>query len=219
MCLTVQENNYGAQPTIFIFNMADEIADQKAEPVREMIGDVKMTKALWAPLNTHIICTCDDGSIRKWNVETGQEEQKVQHHQKTIKNIAYSKDHTMFVTAGTDQQAQLYDTKTLELLKEYKVDRPLNAAAIHPYFNHLIVGGGQDAMDVTVTSSKVGHFQCDFFHLVYMDYMGSVKGHFGPVNAVAFNPDGKSYASGSEDGYIRLHNFDQNYFFSKHNHL
>ena len=35
------------------------------------------------------------------------------------------------------------------------------------------------------------------------------QGHFGPINAIGINPDGRSYASGGEDGYIRLHFFDQ----------
>ena len=28
---------------------------------------------------------------------------------------------------------------------------------------------------------------------------------------VAINPDGRSYASGAEDGYVRLHMFDKDY--------
>ena len=38
-----------------------------------------------------------------------------------------------------------------------------------------------------------------------------MKGHFGPINALAINPNGRSYASGAEDGYIRLHYFDKSY--------
>ncbi len=37
-------------------------------------------------------------------------------------------------------------------------------------------------------------------------------GHFGPVNALTFSPDGKGFASGGEDGYVRLHHFDQSYY-------
>lgn len=88
---------------------------------------------------------------------------------------------------------QLYDTKTLKLLKTFASDRPLNSASISPNMNHIILGGGQEAMNVTTTSAKVGHFEVDFHHLVYQTKLGSVKGHFGPVNTLAFMPDGKGY--------------------------
>jgi hypothetical protein len=31
------------------------------------------------------------------------------------------------------------------------------------------------------------------------------------INAVAINPNGLNYASGAEDGYVRLHFFDKSY--------
>lgn len=36
-----------------------------------------------------------------------------------------------------------------------------------------------------------------------------MKGHFGPINSVMFTPDGKGYASGGEDGYVRVHQVKQ----------
>jgi translation initiation factor 3 subunit I len=220
LMLTVQEDNFSSAASIFVYNLEADIKEQTWNPVREMNGDTgKINAALWGPLNHHIFTGSVDGTIRKWNVEQSKEEQKVQAHAKEIRSMQFSKDRTMFITASIDKTAKLWDTKTMECLKTFKSDRPLNSASISPLFNQVIVGGGQDAMNVTVTSSKVGHFEVDFYHMVYMDYMGSVKGHFGPVNSLSFNPDGRSYASGSEDGYVRLHHFDKNYFTNKHNGL
>ena len=37
-------------------------------------------------------------------------------------------------------------------------------------------------MSVTTTSGKSGKFETKFFHLVYEEEFGIVKGHFGPIN-------------------------------------
>lgn len=58
-------------------------------------------------------------------------------------------------------------------------------------FHQVVLGGGQEAMDVTTTSTRVGKFNARFFHYIFEEEFGSVKGHFGPINSVAFSPDGK----------------------------
>lgn len=227
MFMAVTDQTFSSQPTIFIYNLAqfdltenDKNNGQETEPIRAMFvegSNVKMCGALWGALNTTITAAYDDGSVRMWDVETGAQLKHITEHKKQINSIQYSADRTMIITASSDHTAKVYDAQTLELLKTFTSDRPLNAAAISPIFNHVIVGGGQEAMNVTVTSAKVGHFEVDFYHLVYGDFLGSVKGHFGPVNTLAFNTNGKSFASGAEDGYVRLHHFDQQYFSAKNN--
>jgi translation initiation factor 3 subunit I len=54
----------------------------------------------------------------------------------------------------------------------------------------VVLGGGQEAMDVTTTSTRIGKFDARFFHLVFEEEFGRVKGHFGPINSVQFSPDG-----------------------------
>ena len=46
-------------------------------------------------------------------------------------------------------------------------------------------------MEVTTTYTKAGKFDARFYHLVFQEEIGRVKGHFGPINSLKFHPDGK----------------------------
>ena len=46
-------------------------------------------------------------------------------------------------------------------------------------------------MEVTTTYTKAGKFDTRFYHLVFQEEIGRVKGHFGPINSLKFHPDGK----------------------------
>ena len=46
-------------------------------------------------------------------------------------------------------------------------------------------------MEVTTTTTKAGKFDARFYDLVFEEEIGRVKGHFGPINSLAFHPDGK----------------------------
>lgn len=71
--------------------------------------------------------------------------------------------------------------------------------------------GGQDAADVTTTADAAGGFETHFYHKLYEEEFGNVRGHFGPVNSIAIAPDGKSFTTGGEDGFVRMQHFDMDY--------
>uniref|UniRef100_A0A0B6Y0C0 Eukaryotic translation initiation factor 3 subunit I n=1 Tax=Arion vulgaris TaxID=1028688 RepID=A0A0B6Y0C0_9EUPU len=171
----------------------------------------KITAAIWGPCDEFILTGHESGEINQFNFKTGERIKGCKDHTKQINDIQAYKDQTMFITASKDNTARLFDMDSLEPLKIYKTERPANSAAISPLHDHVVVGGGQEAMQVTTTSTRVGKFDARFFHLIFEEEFGRVKGHFGPINSVAFHPDGKSYSSGGEDGYIRVHYFDSNY--------
>merc|ERR1712098_224958 len=129
-------------------------------------------------------------------------------HGKTITDMQTSKDGSMLITASKDCTSMLFDADELTPLKKYVTERPVNSASLSPIYDHVVLGGGQDAMDVTTTSTRVGKFEARFFHMIFEEEFGRVKGHFGPINSVQFHPDGRGYASGGEDGYVRVHQFD-----------
>ncbi|PFX20958.1 Eukaryotic translation initiation factor 3 subunit I [Stylophora pistillata] len=125
------------------------------------------------------------------NLGTGNKLLTVHEHTKQINDIQMYKDQTMFVTASKDHTAKLFDTDSLRHMNTYKTERPVNSASLSPIREHVVLGGGQEAMDVTTTSTRVGKFDARFFHTVFEEEIGRVKGHFGPINSTAFHPDGK----------------------------
>eukprot|EP01137_Pigoraptor_chileana_P009917 Opistho-2@58845 len=172
----------------------------------------KVTAAVWGPLDRTIITGHENGTVSIWDASSGKRLSYERVHEGQINDIQLYADSSMFITASKDNYAKLLDTESLEVMKTYKTERPVNSAAISPIKNHVVLGGGQEARDVTTTSARVGKFDARFFHLVFEEEIGRVKGHFGPINTCAFHPDGKSYSSGGEDGYIRVHYFDEDYF-------
>lgn len=171
----------------------------------------KVTSMVWSNLDKHLITGHYNGDIVVWEA---REIKKLVHkgeHNGQITDLQKNVDGTMVLSSCKDNSAKLWDADTLELIKTYTTERPVNSAAISPLYDHVVLGGGQEAMDVTTTSSKSGKFDARFFHLVFEEEFGRVKGHFGPINSLAFHPDGRGYASGGEDGYVRVHSFDDSY--------
>lgn len=172
---------------------------------------INPTKIAWLNCNEALFVTFDNGAVRLYDPRSGEEMDEFFPHEKKINNVSFNREKTLFITSSADFTSKLYDVVDLEHLKTYKTGRPVNDAVISETKDHILLGGGQEAMSVTTTRATMGKFETRFFHLVYEEEFGTVKGHFGPVNALAINPNGRSFASGAEDGYVRLHFFDKSY--------
>lgn len=201
---------------IHVKRIASDPSEQGGKSILVIKGPQKrINRAVWGPLNRTIISAGEDAVVRIWDSETGKllkESDKETGHKKTITSLAKSVDGTHFLTGSHDKSAKLWDIRTLTLIKTYVTERPVNAVAMSPILNHVVLGGGQDASSVTTTDHRAGKFEAKFYDKILTEEIGGVKGHFGPINALAFNPDGKSFSSGGEDGYVRLHHFDPDYF-------
>lgn len=118
-----------------------------------------------------------------------------------VTDLQWSPDRTYFITASKDKSAkvsscyqlcdsdysnnpptQLINATDLEVMKTYVTDTPLNSASITPNKDFVILGGGQAAMDVTTTSTRQGKFEARFYHKIFEEEIGRVRGHFGPLS-------------------------------------
>lgn len=166
-------------------------------------------------------CSTDGGAARRCPchvlcLQSGEQVQKVAAHSDRVMCMAYDKHRIMFATASRDFTAKLFDLKTMDVLRVIETDRPVNAIAISPIMHHVracvgggagtcrpltgrpsppqvMLGGGQEAITVTTTAARAGKFEVRFFNTVFTEEFGRVKGHFGPINTLAFHPDGTRF--------------------------
>mmetsp|Transcript_6794 Transcript_6794/g.6706 ORF Transcript_6794/g.6706 Transcript_6794/m.6706 type:complete len:350 (+) Transcript_6794:3282-4331(+) len=223
--LAVTDQVMGQTGTISVFdiNYDGDYTKQQSEPslIIETRSDAKkVTVAGWSANGDLIVSGHEDGYISKYNSSTGEFIETTQvhgiHNEEKVVSITdiqfAPEDKSYIVTASKDKCSCLVDVDTFELMKVYKADAPMNTAAITPIKDFVILGGGQEARNVTTTAESQGKFEARFYHKIFIDEIGRVKGHFGPLNSIAVHPDGTGYASGGEDGFIRLHYFDKSYF-------
>ncbi|KAF8201484.1 serine/threonine kinase receptor associated protein [Pholiota molesta] len=122
-------------------------------------------------------------------------------HDGTIKSVVWVGEHTG-VTAGEDGKVKWWDLRSREMTQVIAFPDPItthsltlryapSSASIHPIHQDRFVTGSMSDEWVRV-------------HGINGEEREVLKGHHGPVHCVEFSPDGEMYASGSEDGTIRL---------------
>ncbi|KAG1776483.1 WD40-repeat-containing domain protein [Suillus placidus] len=217
VCITEQRMGHQCVIRVFKLNRDGDGTAQSLEP-EHMFSPIgsKATVCAFTYTPNLIITGHESGKIALFDVATGTEVLNNERaHMDVVTDLQLSTDRSYFVTSSKDKTARIHDTKTLRVLKTFTTETPLNSAALAPNKPYVLVGGGQEAMQVTTTSLRQGKFETRFWHKVFEEEVGRVKGHFGPINTIAVHPAGTSYASGGEDGFVRVHHFEESYFRAK----
>ncbi|CAR25790.1 hypothetical protein ZYGR_0A03590 [Zygosaccharomyces rouxii] len=198
----------------------DPKTHQVLEFVEEPVARIETHEGLaaaqvagWSSEGKYILVGHKDGSISKYDTTKNYEFcGSLPLHKGNVSDIQFSPDRSYFITSSRDSNSYIVDVDQLQVLKKYEADCPLNSACITPLKDFVILGGGQAARDVTTTAAREGKFEARFYHKIFEEEVGRVRGHFGPLNCVAVNPQGTSYTSGAEDGFVRIHHFEKSYY-------
>jgi len=217
----------GAVTHIYIFNWNPETRELTKEmDVAEIISPpssssilnpngpipIRVTQAKWGPLDKTIFVTTDKGEFIVFSYEKKTVEKKFSPHSAVITSLVFDRYKLLAMTSSKDGTAILYNARLAERIKSYKTGRPINACSISPVKDEVLLGGGQEARDVTTTSVDQRQFMAHFYDLVHQNIVGLVKGHFSPINCASYSPDGRFFVTGGEDGNVHLYAFGKQYF-------
>jgi len=217
LSLHVTDNIMGKAPALKIYRMADDLSEQLDVPVREIVCKdfpEKVHQARFGAFNETIVSVDGFGRIQKWDTETGKLLEQKEVHDGAVVAFSFDENKLQMITASLDCTAVLWDVKTLNEVKRYETNIPVRAVSISPYNDHVILAGGQDAKDVATKrmGSDNSQFAVRFYHKIFGDLIGSVKGGFSTVTSLTFSPDGKGFCVGFEEGSIRLYRLNDEYF-------
>ena len=157
-------------------------------------------------------------------------------HEGTIKSIVWGHDPNILITACDDKQIRWWDLRTRSPISTYALDGPIGTCELNSLFTPtLSIAAGKSVyffagnqpgqlLKMVKTPHEVasvalhadgGRFITggggDTWVRVYdIDEEKELevhKGHHGPIWSVSFSPDGKLYATGSEDGTVKMWKF------------
>nr|AFK46987.1 unknown [Lotus japonicus] len=144
----------------------------------------------WLHSDQTILSSCTDmGGVRLWDVRSGIIVQTLE-TKSSVTSAEVSQDGRYIITAD-GSTVKFWDANYYGMVKSYDMPCTVESASLEPKYGNKFVAGGED-MWVRVFDFHTGNeIACN-------------KGHHGPVHCVRFSPGGESYASGSEDGTIRI---------------
>ena len=209
--------------------------DGGGKPARDLVESNDAVFAVaFSPDSTLVAAAGADRAIRVWEVESGKLVATIEDHADWVLDLAFSPDGKRLASASRDKTAKVFDVLKKESLVTFPGHADaVHTVSFTPDGKGVATGGADGQVrfwnpdEDAKQTANVGGFGGPVFRLVYYPdgkrwaacssdktvriFEGTgqkfvLNGHADWVYALAVSKDGKTLASGSWDGEIRLWN-------------
>ena len=144
----------------------------------------------FSPAGWQLASASMDGTVRLWNVATGQETLTLLGHTKGVSSVSFSPNGKWLVSASADRTVKLWDATTgRERLTLQAHTQPVISVSFSPNGKRL----ASASIDTTVALWDAA-----------IDQETLTLNHTGAVRSVSFSPDGKRLATASVDKTVKV---------------
>ncbi|KAF8553446.1 WD40 repeat-like protein [Imleria badia] len=195
-------------------------------------GDI--LKLAYHPDGRRVVCCFDDGTIRVWNLENGEQEGASMEHTSTyVGTLALTGDGTRIISCDEDGSIRMWDIESRELVREWTYQGGNPELAISPDDQLIAVGSWMvffyttegRQLDHSITVGKVvrslsfspsgDKLACGTRSDIYVYdvangtlLLGPLQGHKDNVDRLLWSHDGGRLFSASRDRTVRCWNPD-----------
>ena len=145
---------------------------------------------LWQD-SANAVSGSEDGIINWWDLRSKSIINQLD-LKSNLNSLEWSCNNEMISAVSENKVIFFNSFKPGQIIKEFDLENKPSSASLHPISKDKFVVGSSDDTWVRIHNFEDGK-ELDCF-----------KGHHGPVHTVEYSPDGEYFASGSEDGTIRL---------------
>lgn len=167
------------------------IGVDNGEAIEQLEAGAEVVGLAWAPAPTHgssLAVAEADGSVRVWDLESGEYKGFVAHHA-PLTGLAFSADGKVLATSSVDQSARLWDPQTGKLLARFDGHRGAVAAVDVSLDTSMIATAGADG------TARLWRIQAEPIKLT---------AHRATIERLIFSPDGSRLLTFGGDHYADL---------------